>query len=180
VTACERVLLVGFMGAGKSTVGPLLARALSWRFEDFDDRIEALAERTIQEIFRHDGEPRFREIEAEVAAVLLAEREVVLGSGGGWAAVPGRLRGLPPETVSVWLRVSPDVAVGRVAPAGGRPLLDAPEPLTAARRLVAEREAAYAAADVQVDTDGRTPEDVTSTILALLEGRIRNPAVGKR
>jgi shikimate kinase len=172
------VLLVGFMGSGKSTVGPLLAEALSWRFVDFDARIEAQDGRPIRRIFAEDGEPWFRALEERVARALLAEDEVVLGSGGGWAAVPGRLASLPSSTLSVWLRVSPEVAVARAGAGGDRPLLAGPDRLSAARRLIESRTPAYAQATVEVDTDGRTPVDVSRTILALLERRRSDSAVG--
>lgn len=157
------------MGSGKSTVGPLLAQALSWRFEDFDTHIERAEGRTIPEIFRDDGETRFREMEGRVAERLLAEEQVVLASGGGWAAAPGRLEALSDDTVSVWLKVSPEAAVDRAGGGGDRPLLAGPDPLERARRLVQERSPRYAAADLEVDTDGLSPIVVTEKILALIE-----------
>lgn len=174
----RRVLLVGFMGSGKSTVGPLLADALSWRFVDFDDRVEAEEGRPIHRIFAEDGEPYFRAAEERVARALLSERDVVLGSGGGWAAVPGRLASLSRDTLSVWLRVSSDIAVARAGSGGERPLLVGPDPLAVARRLLEIRSPAYAEATAEVDTDGRSPIDVSRTILALVERRRRDAAVG--
>lgn len=176
----RRLLLVGFMGSGKSTVGPLLARALSWRFVDFDDRIEETDGRAIPDIFREEGEPYFREVEDDVARSLLGLDDVVLGSGGGWAAVPGRLRDLPAGTVSVWLRVSPHVAVQRSVGDRSRPLLSGVDALETAARLLAERAGAYADAQLQVDTDARTPKDVTETILGLLERDQSHAAAGMR
>jgi len=175
----RRILLVGFMGSGKSTVGPLLARALSWPFLDVDACVEAEEGRAIRAIFREEGEPYFREVERRVTDSLLSRSEVVLASGGGWAGVPDRLRALPNGTVSVWLRVSAEVAVVR-AGGGDRPLLEGPDPLEAARRLLRVREAAYAQADLEVDTNERTPDDVSATILALLERRASDSAVGMR
>jgi shikimate kinase len=166
------------MGSGKSTVGPLVAEALSWRFVDFDDHIEREDGRSVGRIFAEEGEPYFRRVEERVARSLLEEAEVVLSSGGGWAAVPGRLRALPPGTLSVWLRVSPEVSVARAASSGDRPLLAGPDPLATARRLLATRVSAYAEAEAEVDTDGRTPIDVSRTILALVERHRGNSAVG--
>jgi shikimate kinase len=163
----HRVLLVGFMGSGKSTVGPLLAARLGWRFFDFDVTIEAEEGVSIAEIFRTKGEPWFRRAESRVARKLLARDRVVLGSGGGWGSSSERLGGLPEGTASVWLRVSAEEAVRRTAAAGGtRPLLSASDPLEEARRLLRERSPGYAAAHLGVDTDGRTPEDVVEEILA--------------
>lgn len=174
----RRILLVGFMGSGKSTVGPLVAEGLSWRFEDFDERIEREEGRSIRRIFAEDGEAHFRELEDRVARSLLEEPEVVLGSGGGWAAVPGRLRALSPATLSVWLRVSPEVALARAGSAGDRPLLAGRDPLGEARRLLAKRSSAYAEARAEVDTDRRSPIDVSGAILALVERHRSNSTVG--
>jgi shikimate kinase len=166
----RRVLLVGFMGSGKSTVGPLLAESLSWRFHDFDEGIEASEGMSVAEIFRQRGEEHFRSIEARIAAKLLLEEEVVLGSGGGWAAVPGRLDALPTGMVSVWLRVTAAEAIVRArADSGVRPLLAGADPDARAEALLAERAPRYARAHLSVDTTGRTPEDVTADILKLLE-----------
>lgn len=164
----RRVLLVGFMGSGKSTVGPLLAGAMSWRFEDFDSHVERSEGRSIPDIFREDGEPYFRKVEGEAATSLLALDEVVLASGGGWAAVPGRLRAVPDGTVSIWLRVTPEVALARAGGGTDRPVLDHPDRLGRARELLSTRTVSYAEADLEVDTDGRTPEDVCESILALI------------
>lgn len=168
--ALERVLLVGFMGSGKTSVGRRLAERLGWRFVDFDDVVETEAGEPIAEIFRRRGEPHFRELEARVAERLLRERDVVLGSGGGWAAAaPGRLTGVPPGTATVWLRVSPQEAIRRAGhQPGQRPLLDRPDPLGAARALLEERSPRYGEARWTVDTEGSSVEDVTAGILAIL------------
>jgi len=157
------------MGAGKSTVGARLAKALGWPFLDFDDAVEAATGMTIPRLFAERGEAHFREIEDEVARDLLRREEVVLGSGGGWAAVPGRLRDLPEGTETFWLQVSPQTAVERVGgPSSERPLLSVPDPVREATELVSRRTGAYAAARWTVDTEGRTVEDVTARILEIL------------
>jgi len=168
--ALERVLLVGFMGSGKTSVGRLLAERLGWRFVDFDDVVESEAGARIAEIFRAAGESGFRALEAEVAERLLSGRHVVLGSGGGWAAAAaGRLDEVPSGTATFWLRVSAEEAVRRaVGQPGQRPLLDRPDPLEAARRLIEERAPRYGEARWTVDTDGSSVEDVTAGILAIL------------
>lgn len=177
--ALERVLLVGFMGSGKTSVGRRLGERLGWRFVDFDEAIEAEAGERVAEIFARRGEPWFRGLEARVAVRLLAERRVVLGSGGGWAAAPGRLAGVPAGTATFWLRVSPEEAVRR---AGSRPrtrpLLDRPDPLETARTLLEERAPRYAEARWTVDTDRSSVEDVTAGILEILAREY--PEIGAR
>ena len=102
----RRVLLVGFMGSGKTQVGQALARRLGWQFRDFDQEVRFRVGLPIPEIFRQHGEARFREMEAAVGAELLKEEDVVLASGGGWPAGPTRMEALPPGTLSVWLKVT--------------------------------------------------------------------------
>ncbi len=165
----RRVLLVGFMGAGKSSVGRRVASALRWRFVDFDDEVAAAAGMTVPEIFETVGEAAFRELEARVGRRLLGRDEVVLAAGGGWGAVPGRLDEAPAGTETFWLRVSAEEAVRRAsARPGTRPLLAGDDPLGRARRLLAEREPRYSRAGGVVDTDRRSVEDVTSEILGIL------------
>ena len=90
------LLLVGFMGSGKSTVGAAVARRLGWRHADLDAEVEKAAGASVREIFSTRGEESFRELEARVAADLLSAARVVVSTGGGWAAVPGRLADVPP------------------------------------------------------------------------------------
>lgn len=167
----HRILLVGFMGSGKSSVGPLLARALGWRFVDVDERIEDLEGATIREIFARRGESYFRAVEAGVVSDVLGLDRVVVATGGGWGAQPGRLAALPSGSVSVWLQVSAGEAVRRVEKEPGRrPLLDTEDPLGEARRLLAIRSPEYAEADAEVDTEGLDAEEVAKRVVTVLSG----------
>lgn len=166
----SRIVLVGFMGAGKTSVGRELAERLGWRFADVDERVEEDTGLSVPEIFERWGEGRFRELEERAAAALLEEEAVVVATGGGWAARAGRLEGLDTGTVSIWLDVGADEAVRRSAgQPGGRPLLDVEDPLRAAAALVEERAEHYRRASWRVDTEGHTVDDVTSRILEILE-----------
>ena len=152
--APQRVLLVGFMASGKSSVGRELATLLGWEFFDFDAVVESRAATSVAEIFRERGEPEFRRLESEVAGELLARSRVVLASGGGWAAQAGSWERVPENTLSVWLRVSPGVAVQRASSEGPlRPLLDGEDALERAGDLLREREDSYRRADFELDSE---------------------------
>jgi shikimate kinase len=165
----DRVLLVGFMGSGKTSVGRLVADRLGWRFVDFDDEIVEEAGASVPDIFRGEGEASFRAREAAVAERLLGEKHVVLASGGGWGAVPGRLTRLPPGTESFWLKVTAPTVIERAArEPGARPLLDRGDALEEARRLLAQRDPVYRRARWTVDTERSAVEDVAARILEIL------------
>ncbi|MGQ0560983.1 MAG: shikimate kinase [Gemmatimonadota bacterium] len=160
----ERVVLIGLPGSGKSTVGPLLARRLGWRFVDLDTLIERDAGLPVTEIFARHGEREFRRLEGELTARLASEPRVVLSPGGGWI-VHHKL----PAACIVWLQVSPAVALGRMgAGAKGRPLLQ-PNPLEKLKHLLAAREPYYQRADIAIDTTGKTPHAVASAIAVAIE-----------
>lgn len=179
----RRVLLVGFMGSGKTHVGRLLARRLGWRFRDLDEEVSASVGLSVAEIFRRWGEGAFRKWEAEVGERLLKEEEVVVASGGGWAAVPGRLATLPPGTLSVWLRVSVEEAVRRALADGPvRPLLQGGDPLARARALFREREPFYRQAEVVLDADRADPLELAVQVEHLVRrggGPWSPPSSGK-
>jgi len=160
------------MGAGKSTVGRLLAERLGLRFIDADVEVERRAGRSIPSFFEAGDEPAFRSLERAVVEDLASRDEpLVIATGGGWGADPGRVRDLPAGVVSVWLRVSPEVAVERASGEGGsqsrnsRPLLDVDDPMARATDLLAEREAGYSAADITIETDRRQPGQIVSDII---------------
>ena len=166
----DRVVLVGFMGAGKTSVGRSLARRLGWRFVDVDTVVAERSGRGIDEIFRTDGEGAFRLLEAAAATDALREAHVVVATGGGWAAREGALESLPSGCVSVWLGVGAEEAVRRAeGDASVRPLLAVEDPLENASRLLSGRRPFYRRADVRVDTEGRSVDDVTTRILEILQ-----------
>jgi shikimate kinase len=163
------VVLIGFMGAGKTTIGRLLALELGWRFLDFDEEIVRRTGTSVAHIFREQGEAAFRELEARLTGELSSVERTVIAPGGGWITQPGLLERLPTRTRTVWLRVSPEEAVLRLRAAGAeRPLFSGPDPLPAARDLLARREALYLQADHVVDVDGRTPAEIVAEITTLL------------
>lgn len=162
-----RVVLVGFMGAGKTTVGRIVARSLRWQFEDLDRRIEQKAGRSVARIFAEDGEPAFRALELAEALELSGLPRRVVASGGGAFARQKTRAALQQAAVSVWLRCELELLLARLPPDGSRPLSGNHDIM---RALLAEREPFYAMADVAVDASG-TPDEVAERVLALVRGR---------
>jgi shikimate kinase len=159
------IVLVGFMGAGKSTVGRLLAAKLGLPFTDSDHVIEERAGKPIRRIFADEGEPAFRELEHAVIAGLLAGPDAVLALGGGAPGHPAT-RALLAMVPVVYLRVGYAEALARIGGDQGRPMLARP----GVQALHAERESIYASvASVTVDTDGRAPEEIVLEALASLD-----------
>jgi shikimate kinase len=164
-----RVVLVGFMGAGKTTVGPLVARRLGWSFVDLDDEIQAEAGRSVPEIFRVLGEAAFRARERAAAERVCAREQLVLATGGGAFTVAETRRVLQEGALTVWLRCEAATLMARIPADGNRPL--------AANRatilpLLVGREPSYALADLTVDTTRTAPAEVARIIAeAALRGR---------
>ena len=166
IGSVERVVLIGFMGAGKSTVGRLLARALGWDFVDLDDMVEEAAGSTVSEVIGAQGLQRFREMEAEAGRGVLRRRHVVVAAGGGWAAEPGHMDMLDGSSLAVWLKVSAETAVARLGTTlQSRPLLNVEQPIEAARGLLRARAAHYSRCGITIDTERRSPEQVVREIL---------------
>ncbi|HEX2822508.1 MAG TPA: shikimate kinase, partial [Streptosporangiaceae bacterium] len=156
------IVLVGFMGAGKTTIGGLLAARLELSFADSDQVIEQRAGRPVQQIFAEDGEPAFRALEHQVIADLLDGPEMIIALGGGAAEHPQTQAKLGLGAEVVYLQVGYDQALRRVGPDAGRPMLARPD-LAA---LYERRLPVYARiATLTVRTDGRHPETVTDDIL---------------
>jgi shikimate kinase len=158
------LVLVGFMGAGKTTVGRLLAPELGVPFTDSDLVIEERAGKPIRQIFADDGEPAFRQLEHEVIADLLNGTDLVLAVGGG-AVEHGLTRKLLAEARVAYLRVSLAEVLVRVGGDGGRPMLARPD----IADVYQERQAGYASvATITVDVDRRRPEHIGTDILTRL------------
>jgi shikimate kinase len=161
VTA-DKIYLVGFMAAGKTTVARALAGRLGWRAEDIDELIEARERRTVAEIFARSGEPYFRSLERDILKLLLPLRHVVVATGGGTFMDPENRAAINMDGVSVWLDVPFEELIARL-PADGR------RPLAADRaqmeRLFAVRQIAYASAQFRIDARGARPEAVAERII---------------
>lgn len=160
------VILVGFMGAGKSSVGRLLARRLGRCFVETDDMIVSRDGRSIPEIFRIDGEETFRRLEAETLEALRLKSRDVIATGGGLPCRDGRMEALRALGIVVWLRGDLGVLLERAGRIGGRPMLErSPAEVEA---LYRSREPYYARAHVTIDTAGLGVDQVVSRVLAAL------------
>jgi shikimate kinase len=159
------ITLTGFMGSGKTTVGKVLADFLGCPFMDLDDLVVKKAGKSIPDIFAQDGEPAFRELEAQVlrkTVAKYAESAAVLALGGGAVLAPASAALLREKTVCIYLRATLDTLLARLAgETAGRPLADA----SLADRL-ASREPIYEeTAHVIIDTDGLSPDEVADEII---------------
>jgi shikimate kinase len=162
-----RLVVIGPPGAGKSTVGRLVAERLGVPFVDTDDVVEARAGRTIPEIFVEDGEPTFRDLERAAAVDVLASADGVVSLGGGAVMDPRTEADLSGHPV-VFLDVGIADAARRVGFGQGRPLLGI-NPRAQWTRLMQDRRAVYErVADFVVDTAGRGPDEVADDIVARL------------
>ena len=160
--APDKVYLVGFMAAGKSTVARALARRLGWRGEDIDELIEARERRPVAEIFQKQGEPYFRAAEREILKLLLPLRHVVVATGGGTFMDSENRAAINMDGVSVWLDVPFEELLARIPGDGRRPLA---ADRAAMERLFTARAAAYATARVRVEAGGAEAEEVAERII---------------
>jgi shikimate kinase len=143
-------VLVGMMGAGKSTIGRRLAVRLQLPFTDADTEIETAHRMTIPEIFQNYGEPYFRDGEARVIARILEGRPVVLATGGGAFMREETRNRIRDKAVSIWLKADVDIIMKRVRRRADRPLLQTEDPVATVSRLLEAREPVYQTADLTI------------------------------
>jgi shikimate kinase len=166
------IVLVGMMGAGKTTVGRRLAARLKRHFVDSDDEIEKAANMTIPEIFKSHGEAEFRAGEQRVVARILKERDIVLATGGG-AFVNSETRALvKAEALSVWIKADFDLLFARVSRRSNRPLLQTENPRATLQALIDARYPIYADADITVISRDVPQDVVASDLIAAMIAHI--------
>jgi shikimate kinase len=162
----DKIYLVGFMAAGKTTVARLLAARLGWGAEDIDELIEARERMRVSDIFARFGEQHFRAIEREMLRLVLPLRHSVVATGGGTFMDPENRQAINMDGVSVWIDVPLDTLIARL-PADGR------RPLAADRaqmeRLYAARQAGYALAQIHVDAGLASAEEIAERVLDRLK-----------
>ncbi len=169
------LVLIGMMGAGKTTVGRRLAVRLRRRFADSDEEVEKAANMTIPEIFAAHGEADFRAGEARVIARLLRDGGIVLGTGGGAFINPETRALIKASAVSVWIRADFELLFARVSRRSNRPLLATADPRATLEALIDARYPIYGEADVTVRSKDVPQDNVASDIIDALIGHLKSP-----
>lgn len=172
------IVLVGMMGAGKSSVGKRLARRLALPFADADTEIEQAAGMTIPEIFALHGEPAFRDGEKKVIARLLEAGPMVLATGGGAYMIEETRAAIASHGISVWLKAELDVLLRRVRRRDDRPLLKSGDPEATLARLIDQRYPVYALADVTVVSHDVPQDMMVDTVIEALDRHLAAPGSG--
>ncbi|WP_297112201.1 shikimate kinase [uncultured Devosia sp.] len=167
------LVLVGMMGAGKTTVGRRLASRLGRQFIDSDEEIERAAQMSIPEIFEQRGEGEFRAGEMRVIARLLKEKDIVLATGGGAFVNPDTRALVKAEAVSVWLKADLDVLFERVSRRSNRPLLKTADPKGTLEKLIADRYPLYQEADITVISRDVPQDQVAGDVIGALLDHFR-------
>ena len=162
----DKIYLVGFMGAGKSTLADALGARLGWRVEDIDTLVERRERRTVAEIFSHRGEPYFRAIERAVLTDLLPTRHVVIATGGGTYADPDNRSLINRDGISIWLDVSWKQVIERLPTDGRRPLA---ADRSGMERLYDARQPAYRHAHVRLDAERASTDELVERVLDRIE-----------
>jgi shikimate kinase len=171
------IVMVGMMGAGKSSVGRRLASRLGLPFIDADNEIELAANATVTEIFEQHGEAYFRDGERRVIRRLLDGKAKVLATGGGAFIQPETRAAIRENGISVWLKADRELILSRVRRRSNRPLLRTSDPGATIDRLIAERYPVYAEADIHIQSRDVAHEVVIDDILTGLSDYLRRSAV---
>ena len=165
----RHIVLIGLPGAGKSTVGRMVAERLHAGFVDIDNVLIRKEGKPISMIFAEKGEQAFREMERKEVEVALGNEPAVIAPGGGWAAQPGALDGARSRGYFVYLKSRAEVAAGRAEPSGTRPVLMGDDPVVLMRQLYTARDPFYAKADATVLTEAKSAENVAAEVVKLAQ-----------
>jgi shikimate kinase len=164
------LILTGFMGSGKSSVGHVLAQRLSCPYIDLDSEVVAAAGRSITEIFSQDGEQVFRTMETHCLKQVLQGGRSVIATGGGVVIAAENRALMRARGIVVNLVVSLPVVLQRLHGATDRPLFSGNDAESRVKSLMEDRKQFYAEADIRIDTDGKSVEDVAAEILSYVKG----------
>jgi shikimate kinase len=164
----RNLILAGFMGSGKTTVGRILARNLGWDFLDTDREIETRQQMSIPRIFEMRGEEAFRDLETDLAHEMKGMQRRVVSTGGGFMLRPENRKAAAEAGETVLLIATPEQIWHRVKRSRHRPLLQTADPEGRIRELLHQREDAYASIPRRVETGGKTPYSIAEDVLKAL------------
>ncbi|MBX8801443.1 shikimate kinase [Pseudochrobactrum asaccharolyticum] len=168
------VVLVGLMGAGKSTIGKKMASMLELPFFDLDTEIENVSRMSVTELFASYGEPEFRDLERRVMQRLLEGGSMILATGGGAYMNEQTRENIASAGISVWLNAELDVLMERVLRRHDRPLLKNDDPRAVMQKLMTERYPVYATADLSIMSRDEKREVIAQEVITLLLNHLRN------
>lgn len=166
----KNIVLIGFMGTGKTSVGLKLAQKLGMQFIDTDDVIEAENGMKISEIFAKNGEEYFRDLETDLVRRICKLCDLVIATGGGVVKRTENIDNLRSNGLLIWLDASPEVILNRTSGSNHRPLLQVPDPLDQICKMLKERERFYSQADYRIDTSNLTVDEVVDKIIEIFKG----------
>ncbi len=161
----KNIILVGFMGTGKSSIGKLLSEELNWNFVDTDTLIEQSAGMTISEIFQQKGESKFRDMESDILETVLSKDNQVVATGGGIVLREENIKKIKENGLMIGLTASPQIILARTGKKKTRPVLGDKPTLDRVKEILNFREPLYAQADYTVDTSRISKDQIVKLIL---------------
>jgi len=165
----KNIVLTGFMGTGKTSVAKQLSSMLGMKIVDMDSEIEKTQGKTINDIFAHQGEPFFRDLETEMAQIVSSMEHVIISTGGGVVLRPENIEYLRRNGIVVCLMASANTIMKRTRSSEERPLLKVDDPLAKITEMLDVRKPFYKNADLVIDTEGKSPRQVAEEIIRDLQ-----------
>ncbi len=170
----KNIVLTGFMGTGKTAVGRELSKLLGLKLVEIDSEIERRTGKSIKEIFRDDGEAKFRDLETEVIKEFSDRENLIISTGGGAVMREENIRALKKKGILFCLTAEPESILQRTSRSDERPLLNVDDPLKRIKELLEARRPQYMKADRMINTEGKTPSQVAREIIATLRKEFGN------
>ena len=167
----KNIVLTGFMGTGKTTIGRALAKKLQMRLVDIDEEIEKEQKMSINDIFSRHGEPHFRDIETAMIQELSRDKNIIISTGGGAVLRDENMEALKENGIIFCLNATAETILERTGRSKDRPLLKVENPKEKINELLAYRRPFYERAGIMIETDGKTPLEVVQEIMEIVKWR---------